>query len=74
MGTADENDFETEEEEHIDLCAQTIRDLVQHPVFDAIILATICVNAVMMVRIMRFFHFACFQHWNLTLFMRGRLS
>jgi hypothetical protein len=44
-----DDDSVTEVEKEIDLCAQTIRDFVQHPIFDAIIIITVVVNTVLMV-------------------------
>ena len=46
--TADD-DSVTEAEDEIDLCAQTIREFVQHPIFDAVIIITVVVNTVLMV-------------------------
>jgi len=48
-----DNEFENEEEPDVDLCAQTIRDFVLHPVFEAFILVTIIVNGVTMVKACR---------------------
>lgn len=50
MGIDRADDVEPiQEEPEVDLCAQTVKELVEHPLFDGVIFFTICVNAVTMV-------------------------
>ena len=55
MGIERADDFEEEEEPEVDLCAQTVRELAEHPLFDGFILFTIFINAVTMVPALTFF-------------------
>jgi hypothetical protein len=50
MGIQDEDsDFDAPEAIEIDLCAQTIKEFVKHPVFEGVIFISILANVIMMV-------------------------
>lgn len=50
MGVDAEDDDERDEEPEVDLCAQTIKEFVQHPAFEYSVLSTIIANGIVMVR------------------------
>ena len=50
MGVDVEDEFVREDQPEIDLCAQTIKEFVEHAYFENFILTTIVVNGIVMVR------------------------